>query len=128
MKGKHQLGFTRFPSLVLLGLCLRLAFPGLGTHAEPSRPSQVVLLSIGRFGFQPAQLTMLRGALLRITNRGGSELNLVLAKENRQKVHDVRFRPKSNRWTRTLDLPPGTYVLSDPNRPDLVCRITVLNK
>lgn len=78
------------------------------------------------FGFQPDQIRT-RSGPTRIYFRnlsGADKLNLNFSGQNGAVQQTVSAHAAKGRTFR-VNLPAGVYVLSDPDRPDITCRITV---
>lgn len=85
------------------------------------------VISITPLGLEPNEITRPRGPFfLRINNRSGlKEFSLSLAKVAGQKLVDAPFKNGRLNWSMALDLPPGDYLISEADRPEWTCRLTV---
>jgi len=98
-----------------------------GEQAASGVGLAVVRVTIRPTGFDPAEVTLPRGRfMLAIDNRTGlNELTFRLDREGGSRLHDVRMTREQLAWRKVVDPPPGSYVLTETNHPDWVCRISV---
>ena len=86
-------------------------------------------LTLKPSGFEPGEITRPAGRfLLAVNDRSGQEgIAFVLSRQNGERVHEVRMRDtgRKHEWRRVVNLPPGSYLLSEANHPEWVCRITI---
>jgi hypothetical protein len=87
----------------------------------------VEMISVGPDGFQPTKLTRPSGRfLLAINNRSGlKELKFQLIRENGTVVQEARVDPKQPNWRGLVNLPAGTYRLTETSHMEWVCRIDI---
>lgn len=88
---------------------------------------EVLTISIRLPGFVPREITRPAGYyFLSVTNLSGArELSLRLERENGERLHEVNLSRGKSAWRQNVHLSPGTYLLTEANHPDWVCRITV---
>lgn len=87
----------------------------------------VEMISVGREGFQPATLTRPSGRfLLAINNRSGlKELTFQLLREDGTLMQEARVNPKQPNWRSLVNLPAGTYRLTELSHADWLCKIVI---
>ena len=88
------------------------------------------LVTLRRFGFEPAQITRSHGSfILEVDNRAEvTSMDLRLDRVGHERVREVHVPREKLDWVEILpDLPAGEYVLTEANHPDWVCRITLTN-
>lgn len=87
----------------------------------------VEMISVGPEGFQPVGLTRPSGRfLLAINNRSGlKELTFQLVREDGTVMHEVRVNPKQPNWRSLVNLPAGTYRLTELSHADWLCKIVI---
>lgn len=87
----------------------------------------VEMISVGPNGFQPASLTRPAGRfLLGINNRSGlKEMTFQLTREDGRLMQEARVNPKQPNWRSLMNLPVGTYQLTETSHADWVCRIVI---
>lgn len=85
------------------------------------------LLTIRPTGFDPVEITRPRGRfILVVNNRSGvHDLELRLDRERGERQIEVRLPRGRLGWKKLVDPPPGTYILTEANHPDWVCRINI---
>lgn len=98
-------------------------------NVQPERKLDMLRITLGRTGFEPAEITRPAGRFLLAVNdhSGVRDLVLTLARDNGQRLHTTRMRetPRKHQWRQIVNLEPGRYVLSEANYPEWVCRITL---
>lgn len=94
---------------------------------NPTHDMTVEMISVGPEGFQPAELTRPSGRfLLAVNNRSGlEEVSLQLIREDGKVMHQARVNRKQPNWRSIVNLPAGTYRLTETSHADWVCRIVV---
>ena len=87
----------------------------------------VEMVSVGPDGFQPTSLTRPGGRfLLAINNRSGlKELTFQLVREDGRLMQEARVNPKQPNWRSLVNLPVGTYRLTETAHADWACRIVI---
>ena len=87
----------------------------------------VEMISVGPEGFQPATLTRPSGRfLLAINNRSGlKELTFQLLREDGTLMQEARVNPKQPNWRSLVNLPAGTYRLTELSHADWLCKIVI---
>ncbi|MFN0113008.1 MAG: hypothetical protein ACKVZH_29460 [Blastocatellia bacterium] len=85
------------------------------------------LVTIHPFGFEPAELTSPSSRfLLDVQNRSGlREVVLRLDRETGARLRQERVPRAKLDWRTVIDLPPGSYLLTEEKHPAWVCRITI---
>ncbi len=92
---------------------------------------EVELITIRRFGFEPAEIKRPAGEVAFIINNRSNvqdlslTLNRVQGNRPTDKVKDVGLRKGQVNWIERFNLPPGDYVLTETSRPDWKCSITL---
>lgn len=92
---------------------------------------EVELITLRRFGFEPAAITRSsKGFLLKFANRTNLPLlalSLNQVQQNRPSVRLLETNLIRGRldWATHLNLAPGEYELTEASRPEWKCRITV---
>lgn len=78
-------------------------------------------------GFEPAEITRRHGRFfLAVDNRSGLEqVSLRLDKETGNRLRDVRVNRADLDWADVVNLTPGTYLLTEANNPEWVCKIII---
>lgn len=124
-------------AIVWLGIGVRAgmkAFPsgpsGLSSNTlvQPSAEKlEAELVTLTETGFAPQEIVRPRGTfLLVVDNRSGmQEVEFRLDRVAGGRVHQVRIPRHQVDWMERFALPPGTYLLSEANRPEWTCRLTV---
>ena len=100
------------------------------THGLPQDKIEAELITIRPAGFDPTEITRPPGRFtLAVNNLSGlPELDLMLDREAGARQHEGRLPRGQLGWKKTVDLPPGTYTLTEVNHPSWVCRITITAK
>lgn len=96
-----------------------------GAGQDESEAEVIVLLP---GGFEPTEVTRPHGRfLLVVNNRTGLEqVELRLERESGGgRLHEVRLSEGRLRSKQYEDLTPGTYLLTEADHPDWLCRITI---
>jgi hypothetical protein len=100
---------------------------GQDAQSTPTRLDSV-LITINRGGFYPAAFSRPQGKFfLLVENRSElREVDLRLDHVTGRRLLDVNVPDGQLDWTELLDLNPGEYRLTEANRPDWVCNITII--
>ena len=87
----------------------------------------VEMISVGPDGFRPTSLTRPAGRfLLAINNRSGlRELIFQLTREDGKLMQEARVNPKQPNWRSLVNLPVGTYQLTEISHADWACTIVI---
>lgn len=104
------------------------AAPSSSTYAEkPPVRVEAERLVVRRYGFEPAQITRPHGKfLIALDNRSGMDnLDLQLVAEHGGESRRVSLSGGKPRWREILNLPPGSYLLTEAGHPQWQCRITI---
>jgi hypothetical protein len=84
------------------------------------------LITITTRGVEPAEISRPAGRfILMVDNRSGEEMQFRIARETGESLHDIRSSREERDWSELMDLKPGKYVLTERDRPDLTCSITI---
>ena len=98
--------------------------------APDSRKREVLgteVVRLTRFGFEPAEIAHQgRRFFLAVENRANlSNLTLRIDPEHGNRIVEVNQPDDQLNWVEEMNLPPGEYTISTPNRPGKVCRLTI---
>ena len=108
-------------------LATKPASSGKPVRPQPPQVTESVLLTITPRGFDLTEITVAQGPFfLLVENRSGvpeMSLRINQAAGLLVKVADVGRELAD--WADLLDLPPGSYVLSETGHPGKVCSLTV---
>jgi len=87
----------------------------------------VEMVSVGPDGFQPTSFSRPGGRfLLAINNRSGlKELTFQLICEDGKLMQEARVNPKQPNWRSVVNLPAGTYRLTETSHADWVCTLVI---
>ncbi len=90
-------------------------------------PLTVELITILPTGFEPAEITRPKGRfILAVDNRSELEdCEFEIKRVGGNRLHRVRVPREKLDWRGIVELPAGTYVVTEVNHPDWVCRITI---
>jgi hypothetical protein len=123
--------------IVLLGIGVRGGMkefpsgpssPSSNTVVQPPAEKLVAeLVTLTETGFAPSEIVRPMGTfLLVVDNRSGmQEVEFRLDRVAGGRVHQARISRHQVDWMERFTLPPGTYLLSEANRPEWTCRLTV---
>lgn len=133
----------KITSLLFLALCAALTLgtlalttgkPNSGRYdpiearENPNRPQTELLpIMLRAGGFVPREISRPAGEyVLSVNDQSGLPgLELRLARENGGRMHEVKLSRRKPYWRQLLRLTPGTYIITEANHPEWVCRITV---
>lgn len=99
--------------------------------AIPSTPMALTLpITLRQGGFVSQEITKPEGDYyISVNNLSGvQELRLRLARENGNRLHEVKVTGRKRNWRQYIHLTPGTYLLTEAGHPDWVCRIIITPK
>lgn len=98
---------------------------GQGHSHRPQAEMLPVMLRAG--GFVPGEISRPAGEyVLSVNDQSGTQgLRLRLERENGERMHEARVSRSKPFWRQLLRLTPGTYLITEANHPEWVCRITV---
>lgn len=84
-------------------------------------------ISLRAGGFSPSEISRPAGDYyLSINNLSrAQDLTLRLSRENQGRVKEAKTSREKTYWREHVRLSPGTYLITEANHPDWVCRITV---
>jgi len=85
----------------------------------------VIALRMG--GFAPAEITRPAGDyFISVSNLTGlDDLVFRLDREGGERLHSKRIEKEKRKWRQNVRLSLGTYLLTEMNHPEWVCRITI---
>jgi hypothetical protein len=84
------------------------------------------LVKIRPTGFEPAEITRPAGRfILAFQNSSGLEELLLQIEAGRDRRRDVRMPWEKIDWNDVLDLPAGSYTVTEANHPDWIFRLTL---
>ncbi|MGQ0762588.1 MAG: hypothetical protein ACT4OT_11345 [Acidobacteriota bacterium] len=97
------------------------------TQSNRSQKIEVELVTIQRTGFDPQEIKRPVGPFtLHVNNRSEIlELQFRLDRERGERLHAESPQRGKLDWKKTIDLPPGRYVLSEAQHPEWTCLITI---
>lgn len=103
------------------------AIPPAQTSKTPTQ-IDYALITLTPSGFYPKEITRPKGQfLLAVDNRvGNKDVALRLVRDNGAKEREKNLVKGQLRWRQLVNLNPGRYVLTEANRPDWVCNITIV--
>lgn len=115
------------PASTVPETCINKPESASKNHSQSSERIEAELVTIKPSGFDPLEIRRPRGVFyLRVNNRSEiHDLDLRLDREAGERLQEVRLPRGRLNWMKSLDLPPGTYRLSEVNHPDWVCTITI---
>jgi len=97
--------------------------------AAPAQSSQIrtELITILPTGFDPAEIRVTDGPFrIAVDNKSGlDEVTLRLTREGGARVREMRLPVGQLKWREKLNLPDGTYLLTEANHAKWRCRIVV---
>jgi hypothetical protein len=96
--------------------------------AKPLAHVETAQTTLSRWGFQPSSLSVKAGTvLLMVNNRSGfGSMTWNLSVERGQSLRSVTIPSEELDWIEELQLPVGTYTLTEANHPNWICRLTVV--
>ena len=102
--------------------------PAMAASKKQHLGYEVVM--IGRKGFQPQNITRVKGPFfLAVENRSLAKgLTLRLTAEHGNRVREVLPPDDQLEWIDELDLQPGSYDLTELGHPDWVCHLTITSQ
>ena len=85
------------------------------------------LITVTSHGFEPREISRPKGSiLLMIQNRSGlPDVAIQLNREAGPNLRALQLPREQPNWDDVIDLEPGTYVLTEADHPDWLCRITI---
>ena len=108
--------------------------PAVVRAKETTEPLIVEEITLRPTGFYPAKFSRPKGAfLLVVCNRTGlEEVNITLSRDAgngvKEKTKEAKVHRKVLDWNDTVDLNPGTYLLTEASHPKWVCELTITPK
>ncbi len=121
-------------ALTLGALALTTGKPNPGGHdpavarENPNRPQAELLpVMLRAGGFVPREISRPAGEyVLSVNNQSGIPgLELRLTRENGERMHEAKLSHRKPYLRQPLRLTPGTYMITEADHPEWVCRITV---
>jgi hypothetical protein len=97
-------------------------------QSNPNRPQAEMLpVMLRAGGFVPREISRPAGEyVLSINDQSGLQgVALRLDRENGNRMHEAKVSRRKPYWRQLLRLTPGTYLITEANHPEWVCRITV---
>jgi hypothetical protein len=127
------LSMPLFAALTFGVLALAKNEPAPDTAAADARNdlnkplAEALPISLRAGGFSPSELSRTAGDYyLSINNLSRVQgLTLRLSRENQGRVKEAKTSREKTYWREHVQLSPGTYLITEANHPDWVCRITV---
>lgn len=103
--------------------------PGRALQTD-SQQVQAEVITITPRGFEPLEITRPAGKFLLVVESQVDlpELTLRLDREQGERLHEVLLKRERPEWSQVLDLPAGTYLMTEANHPDWACRLTVTSE
>jgi hypothetical protein len=121
--------------LLLLAYGPPVSHSSLNAHIESHNapPQQTVghveveTLVLRSGGFHPKEIVRPPGRfVLALQNQSDDdELSLSLRQERGPSSRQIKIRKRQSKLRETLDLPPGRYVLTEPDHIDWICTIVI---
>jgi hypothetical protein len=98
--------------------------------ASPAEPMQAEIITIRPYGFEPQKIERPPGRfILNVDNRSGlSAVALRLDHNGAGRLRAVQVPREKLDWIDSIDLLPGSYLLTEADHPDWVCHITIIPK
>lgn len=124
---KSRASVTRVDTVSLAGRETTAVPSSSTTPDKPPVRVEAERLVVRRHGFEPAEITRPHGRfLIALDNRSGTDdLDLQLAAEHGSESRRVSLSVGKTRWREILNLPPGSYLLTEAGHPQWQCRITI---
>lgn len=135
---------VKFRRLFWLGIALiiggstafaLIAVRSKGAPGPPSTPSQdsneqrleAEVITLNPSGFEPSEITRPAGPfILALHNRSGLEqLMLRIDTTSGPRMREIRMQWEKSDWSDVVELPVGSYTVTEPNNPDWVLRLTI---
>src|SRR5688572_18107555 len=97
-----------------------------GAQSTQSR-IEAELLVLRSEGFQPREIKRPPGKfLLTLQNQSNEEEpSFMLTLEAGPSLKQIRVSKRQSKYRELMELPPGTYVLTETNHPDWTCKIVI---
>lgn len=98
------------------------------SQRDPNGPQAELLpVMLRAGGFVPREISRPAGEyVLSVNDQSGVPgLELRLDRENGRRMHEAKVSRRRPYWRQLLRLTPGTYLITETNHPEWVCRITV---
>jgi len=78
-------------------------------------------------GFVPHEINRPRGDyFLSVTNASGvADIKLRFERVNGERLHEVNVKRERPSWRTNLNLTPGTYLLTEADHPNWICRFVI---
>ena len=107
------------------------ALPGLGLTLVQQQKKQAQLeaeiITITPHGFEPSEITRPAGSFVLFTeDRSGFEqVSPQVSRLAGLRVFSLTISREQPDWSDVLNLQPGVYMVSDPDHPTWLCRVTI---
>lgn len=108
---------------------------GLGRPSAPRFGAERIkveteIITLRPEGFEPASITRPQGTfILLLDNRSGlAEIQVNLDVERGSRMRQVSLARENSDWSDGLDLPPGSYLLTEAAHPEWSCKLTITPK
>ena len=97
------------------------------TQDSDNRRLEAELITLHPTGFEPSEITRPPGPfILAFQNRSGLEqLMLRIEKSSGPRVREVQIHWENSDWSDVIELPVGSYTVTEANNPDWVLRLTI---
>ena len=115
------------PTAVTEAAVASVSGSALPQQEEGAAALEAVVVNLRPEGFEPAELTLAAGEYLFVVNNrtGLDEFALRLEREGQGTMREARPPRRKRNWRQVLQLTPGTYVLTETNRPEWTLRVIV---
>ena len=104
-------------------------FPAASKPIQDSnnRRLEAELITVHPTGFEPSEITRPAGPfILALQNRSGLEqLLLRIERSSGPRVREVQMHWEKSDWSDVIELPVGSYTVTEANNPDWVLRLTI---
>jgi hypothetical protein len=86
-----------------------------------------VIIVLTPTGFEPNEITRPKGLFLLVVNNRSNnpDITLRLDHESGRRTHEEHLHGGKIDWRQPVDLPPGRYVLTEPNHPEWTCSFMI---
>jgi hypothetical protein len=97
------------------------------TQDSNNRRLEAELITLHPTGFEPSEITRPAGPfILAFQNRSGLEqLMLRIDKSSGPRVREVPMHREKSDWSDVVELPVGSYTVTEVNNPDWILRLTI---
>jgi hypothetical protein len=100
------------------------------TQDSNNRRIEAELITLHPTGFEPSEITRPAGPfILAFQNRSGlAQLMLRIDKSSGPRMREVQIHWERSDWSEVLDLPVGSYTVTEVNNSDWVLRLTITQR